>query len=174
MMRRTPFKSKGLPPTKETHGEREQRLMDRAQRAMNSAVPRAANMDLPPTVPRPKTIQHRNPALLAMARNQPCTLRIEGVCNGDWSTTVAAHSNSQQHGKAGARKADDQYHVHACFACHCWLDSGKAPADVKRAAFDKAHAWMIEIWRDIDAGMQQATPKEKEAARWALALLEKP
>lgn len=115
-----------------------------------------------------KTVAHRNPGLLAMARGQSCTLRIAGVCNGDRDTVVAAHSNLSIHGKAGARKADDQYHVHACSACHRWLDQGPADAVIKEMAFMRAHLWMVAIWRDITAGMQHATPKERAAAQWAL------
>lgn len=163
MLRRTGFRPKIA---------RQPRDPDRV-RATPTVTPGAFRLAqaVQPSAPVPKTIQHRNPTLLAMARNQPCLLKIDGVCNGDWSTTVAAHSNSSQHGKSGARKADDQYHVYACYACHCWLDAGKDSAEVKRAAFDSAHAWMVEIWRNIDAGMQQATPKEKAAARWALDAL---
>lgn len=116
----------------------------------------------------PKPEQHRNPHLLAMARGQACALEVSGICNGDRSTVVAAHSNLSIHGKAGARKADDQYHVYACFACHSWLDQGKADAVIKEMAFMRAHLWMVDIWRGIVAGFIDATPKDKAAARWAL------
>lgn len=163
MLRRTGFKPKIA---------RQERNPDRV-RLMPTVTPGAFKAPQPVVSGEamPKTVAQRNPTLLAMARDQACMLKIEGVCNHDWSTTVAAHSNSNQHGKSGARKADDQYHVYACFACHTWLDSGPAPAEVKRAAFDRAHAGMVEIWRDIDAGMQAATPKERAAARWALDAL---
>lgn len=116
----------------------------------------------------PKPEQHRNPHLLSMARNQSCLLQVPGICNGDRSTVVAAHSNLSIHGKAGARKADDQYHVYACFACHSWLDQGGAPAEIKACAFMQAHLWMVDIWRGIVAGFIDATPKDKAAAQWAL------
>jgi hypothetical protein len=51
----------------------------------------------------PKTVQHRHPHLLSMARGQSCLLLVPGICNGDRSTVVAAHSNLSIHGKAGAR-----------------------------------------------------------------------
>ncbi|WP_213956320.1 nuclease domain-containing protein [Variovorax sp. dw_954] len=111
---------------------------------------------------------HRNPFLLSMARGQRCLLQVAGVCNDDPSTTVACHSNWSEHGKAGARKADDQYHVYGCSACHRWLDQGPAPAGEKRERFMAAHSWIVLIWRDIVAGMVPATPKERAAARWAL------
>jgi hypothetical protein len=82
---------------------------------------------------------------------------------------VACHSNQSVHGKAGARKADDQWHVYGCAACHRWLDQGPAPATEKIERFNAAHRWMVSIWQDIVAGVQPATPKERRAAAWALA-----
>ena len=115
----------------------------------------------------PKTEPQRNPFLLSMARGQSCTMRTMH-CNGDRATTVACHSNWAEHGKAGARKADDQWHVHGCSACHAWLDQGDAPAEDKRAIFDAGMVRMRSIWHDIVSGMQHATPREKAAAQWAL------
>lgn len=120
----------------------------------------------------PKTEAQRNPALLAMARGQRCLLTVPGVCRPDPATTVACHSNQSVHGKAGARKADDQWHVYGCDACHRWLDQGPAPAAEKIERFAAAHSWMVSIWHDIVAGMQSATPKERKAAQWALDRIE--
>ncbi|MES2247603.1 MAG: nuclease domain-containing protein [Pseudomonadota bacterium] len=120
----------------------------------------------------PKTEPQRNPALLAMARGQSCLLRVPGVCRPDPATTVACHSNQSVHGKAGARKADDQWHVYGCDACHHWLDQGPAPAAEKTERFAAAHSWMVSIWRDIVAGMQPSAPKERKAAQWALDRIE--
>lgn len=117
----------------------------------------------------PKTEPQRNPALLAMARGQRCLLVVPGVCQPDPATTVACHSNQSVHGKAGARKADDQWHVYGCAACHHWLDQGPAPAEEKVERFGAAHRWMVSIWQDIVAGVLPATPKERRAAAWALA-----
>jgi len=117
----------------------------------------------------PKTEKQENPTLLKMARGQPCLLRVPGTCTGDTSTTVACHSNQSLHGKAGARKADDQFTVYGCFACHTWLDQGPAPAAEKIERFTAAHRWMVAIWQDIVAGVQPATPRERRAAEWALA-----
>ncbi|CAN7454456.1 DUF1364 domain-containing protein [Variovorax paradoxus] len=116
----------------------------------------------------PKTAPQRNPSLLAMARGQRCLLQVPGVCRPDPATTVACHSNQSVHGKAGARKADDQWHVYGCDACHRWLDQGPAPAAEKIERFAAAHRWMAAIWQDIVAGMQPATPRERRAAEWAL------
>ncbi|MDR6453910.1 nuclease domain-containing protein [Variovorax paradoxus] len=117
----------------------------------------------------PKTEPQRNPALLAMARGQRCLLQVPGVCHPDPATTVACHSNQSVHGKAGARKADDQYSVYGCSACHTWLDQGPAPAAEKIERFAAAHRRMVAIWQDIVAGVQPATPRERRAAEWALA-----
>ena len=118
--------------------------------------------------PRLKTMKLRNRTLLNMARGQRCLLLVPGVCRGGTDTTVACHSNQAVHGKAGARKADDQWHVHGCDACHRWLDQGPAPAAEKVERFDAAHRWMVAIWQDIVAGNVPATPRERKAAQWAL------
>lgn len=116
----------------------------------------------------PKTEPQRNRALLDMARGQPCLLRVPEACIGGTETTVACHSNQSVHGKAGARKADDQWSVWGCAGCHTWLDQGPAPAAEKGERFAAAHRWMVAIWQDIAAGLQPATPKERKAAQWAL------
>lgn len=73
----------------------------------------------------PKPEVHRNAALLEMARGRPCLLQFPDVCrNPDTETTVAAHSNWSDHGKAGARKADEPFSVWSCYACHSLLDQG--------------------------------------------------
>lgn len=59
MMRRTPFRRASASTRSETEQEREQRLMDKARRAMNSVVPRAATMGLGTTAaaPIPKAVR---------------------------------------------------------------------------------------------------------------------
>lgn len=120
---------------------------------------------------QPKPVEHRNPALLAMARGKACLLKVPGVCNCDPRTTVACHSNLGIHGKAKARKADDQYSVFGCSACHQWLDAGPAPRTDKTAAFMRAHLDQLLAWRRV-VGDMTYTPKERAAAHWALCLLE--
>lgn len=121
--------------------------------------------------PSPKTAPARNRALLDMARGQPCLLRIPGVCNSDPATTVACHSNQAKHGKAGARKADDQWSVHGCSDCHRWLDSGMATASQKIAAFNEAHRRMVIVWTDMVEDRRPANQREYDAAKWALGRL---
>jgi hypothetical protein len=115
---------------------------------------------------RPKSEPKRNPHLLAMARGMFCLLLAPGVTEHDRETVVSCHSNESAHGKAGARKADDQYSVWGCFACHQWLDFGPASQDEKRAAFMSAHFRQVEAWRGI-AEFDPFT-KDKAAAKWAL------
>lgn len=133
---------------------------------------RPANYDGTTGAAAPKPEPKRNRALLDMANGQACLLRVPGVCNGDNRTTVACHSNWAEHGKAGARKADDCYSVWGCAACHAWLDQGKAHHQEKRRAFDAAFAWQREIWLQIVAGLLDSTPKDRRAAAWALDQLE--
>lgn len=110
----------------------------------------------------------RNARLLRMARGMPCQLRVAGVCIGGTETTVACHSNLGIHGKAGARKADDQYHVHGCRACHQWLDQGPALAHEKEMVFLAALAVMVEMWTWITLGHGDWKAADRKAAQWAL------
>jgi hypothetical protein len=143
---------------------------------------RIANQRPPPTLhtatmkggttgAAPKTEPKRNRALTDLARGEACLLKVPGICNGDRRTTVACHSNLGIHGKAKSRKADDQYSVWGCGACHFWLDQGPAPADVKELAFTLAHIDQVQAWRHIAGdpfGMSHKTPKQRKAAQWAL------
>lgn len=99
------------------------------------------------TAPAAKPTAWRNRALLDSARDQPCLLRVAGICIGGTETTVACHSNLAIHGKAGARKADDAYSVCGCAACHRWLDQGYAAAGEKMAVFMAAHMNQVLEWR---------------------------
>lgn len=109
----------------------------------------------------PKTVARRNRKLLDMARDKPCMLIVPDVCCGDFSTTVAAHSNWSEHGKGGARKADDHYTVWACATCHAWLDTSGASAEEKRAVWDRAHATQVDVW-------QAMAERGDKAAQWAV------
>lgn len=120
----------------------------------------------------PKTIAHRNQRLLDLARGKPCLLCIEGVCCGDSATVVACHSGSSKHGKAGARKADDQYSVWGCATCHRWLDEGPGHGWIGELAFESAHARQVAEWSRM-VGNMAVPPADRRAIHWALALLEK-
>lgn len=124
--------------------------------------------------PQVKPEPQRNPHLLSMARGRPCLLRVPGVCNYDNTTTVAAHSNLLAHGKGRGRKADDCYSVWACSRCHTWLDSSyDAEFEEKEAAFMSGLVAQVEEWKAID-GSAGSSPKDRTAARWALARLQAP
>lgn len=144
-----------------------------AQAAIKKIVKSTAKMaqigSLGPT-PCPKPEAHRNPVLLAMARDKPCLLRVPGQCVGGTETTVAAHSNWACHGKGGARKADDQYTVWGCAGCHHWLDRMAAPKATKQAAFMRAHADQVLQWRRIAQDTTEK-PRDRAAALWALERL---
>lgn len=68
----------------------------------------------------------RSDAILKAAKGKPCTLRFPGICNHDPATTVAAHVRDRF--KGGAIKASDHSSVHACYACHSYLDEGHGTA----------------------------------------------
>ena len=68
----------------------------------------------------PRRIEIRSRKYLDGSKGQPCSLQITGVCNGDWSTTVAAHVRDETVGRA--QKADDISVVDACAACHDCFD----------------------------------------------------
>lgn len=119
------------------------------------------------TTAEPKTEPLRNPAIMEMAKNRPCLMLIPDVCNGNPETTVAAHSNWSEHGKSGARKADDVYTAWACSACHSHIDQGKAPAAEKKAAWLAAHRRQQDHWQAIAADAAEPA-KHRKAAEWAL------
>jgi hypothetical protein len=116
----------------------------------------------------PKSPRKQNPALLKMAQGKPCLLQVR--CDGSPSdTTVAAHSNSQKHGKGIGRKADDQYTVWSCARCHTWLDqSYSATGEERQAAWEAAHVRQIAEWRKIAENNNFTPYKDRIAARWAL------
>lgn len=118
----------------------------------------------------PKSAAQRNAHLRDMARGMPCLLRVPGVCNHDRSTVVCCHSNFSIHGKAKSRRADDQYSVWGCAACHHWLDRGPAAKAQKFSAFMAAHLAQVLEWRAI-AFDTNSSPRDRGAALWALGLL---
>jgi hypothetical protein len=157
-----------------------------AQRQEQRAREKTANMQALATIPAhklhrgsyegttggasPKTEAKRNRALLDIARGRRCLLRVPDACTGDTATTVACHSNLSLHGKAGARKADDQYAVWGCLACHRWLDQGPADAGVKQSIFMLAHFDQVLEWRRIAADSTESA-RFRRAAKWALEQL---
>lgn len=64
----------------------------------------------------------RSRALLDLAYELECTLRIPGVCEG--GTGEPAHANWSWAGKGAGIKAHDCFFASACRACHRALDQG--------------------------------------------------
>lgn len=89
--------------------------------------------------------------VLSLCAGQPCYLRIDGVCCGDWQTTVPAHRNE---GKGMGLKTPDRLTVPACFMCHAEYDQGnKLTRDEKRGLFNAAYdRWAP--YRDRLLGLQ--------------------
>lgn len=110
---------------------------------------------------------YRDATLLEMARGRPCLVMVPGLCSHRVDTVVAAHSNSQEHGKGMGRKADDCYTAFACVACHSWLDQGKAAGEVRESAFMAAHARQVLAWRLIAMDPNEPA-RYRAAARRAL------
>ena len=115
----------------------------------------------------PKPVEHRNPALLAMARGKPCLFRIPGICTDNRATVVACHQNE---GKGMAIKQNDHMSAAGCFACHTAYDQGPALRPVKREWFRVAHGRQILEWQRV-VGDMSYTPKERAAVHWALCLI---
>lgn len=138
MMRRTPFRLARASTCPETEQEREQRLMDKARRAMNSVVPRAANMGSSTTAaaPIPKAAPVRSESYRRAVATLPCA-----IC-GVPGYSQAAHANT---GKGMGMKACDLTCFPACGprpgfqGCHAALDQG--------ALFSKAVRRELEpVW----------------------------
>lgn len=126
-------------------------------------VARISARDAGPAVPKEEP--YRDRALLDMARGRPCL--FPGAVHAGPETTVAAHSNHLEHGKARGRKADDCYSAWACAICHSWYDQGSAGRHEKRRAFDAALACQRQEWERIATDPQE--PKRlRMAARRAL------
>ena len=116
----------------------------------------------------PKPVEHRNPALLALARGKRCLFQIPGICTDNRATVVACHQNE---GKGMAIKQNDHMSAAGCFACHTAYDQGPALRDVKRGWFAAAHARQIADWQRRVGDMSE-TPRDRRAMHWALLLLE--
>lgn len=65
----------------------------------------------------------RSKALTDLARDQPCCIRIPGICNGRTDTTVACHANWQEMGRGASHKAHDCLIVFGCHECHDAVDN---------------------------------------------------
>lgn len=80
--------------------------------------------------------------MLNACRGQICFLRVPGICPGrdPEETIVPCHSNFSEHGKGGARKADDKFTVPGCMWCHAWLDAGGASFERKHNVWCRGYS----------------------------------
>jgi hypothetical protein len=87
-------------------------------------------------------VTYRNPKLLSAARDRPCVL-----C-GSVGTTVAAHSNSLEHGRGMGHKAPDWAIAYVCQSCHDQIDgrSGGLSKDQKRELWLRAFVKTVGVW----------------------------
>ncbi|MFM0306256.1 DUF1364 family protein [Paraburkholderia sp. RL17-383-BIF-A] len=87
----------------------------------------------------------------AACRDEPCYLRIPGVCTSDPRTSVPAHRNE---GKGMGLKTPDVFTVPACPTCHAEYDQGKRfLREHKRALWNAAYArW--EPVRAVKLGLE--------------------
>lgn len=92
----------------------------------------------------------RSSAYLKEARGQECQVRLEGVCNGNPETVVAAHSNQYIHGKGGALKAHDCFVAWACSDCHRELDTSN-----RLSYEEKCNLWQRAFERTLLAALEQ-------------------
>lgn len=82
-------------------------------------------------------MSYRDRKLLNLAYEFPCMLGLPG-CEG--GAGEPAHSNQHQHGKGGAMKAHDCFHVPACRSCHRELDQGRTmDREMKFAEWNRAY-----------------------------------
>ena len=86
-------------------------------------------------------------ALRKAVRNKPCLVRLHGICNNDWSTTILAHLRIG--GVTGVgMKPHDLMAVQACSACHEEIGDGKSK-----------YAWelLLAVARTIHQRSQEGT-----------------
>lgn len=132
----------------ETEQEREQRLIDKARRAMNSVVPRAANMGSSTTAaaPIPKAAPVRSEPYRRAVATLPCA-----IC-GVAGHSQAAHANT---GKGMGMKACDLTCFPACGprpgeqGCHAKLDQGALFTKAVRRELEPV--WAADTRRKIQA-----------------------
>lgn len=71
---------------------------------------------------RMKTSRPKATPIRQSARDEDCTIRLFGACNGLTDTTVWAHSNRSEDGKGMGIKARDDRGAYACAVCHTIYD----------------------------------------------------
>lgn len=91
-------------------------------------------------------MNYRSRPVLDLAYLYPCHLGLDG-CTGD---AEPAHSNQSQHGKGGAMKAHDCFHIPACRNCHRELDQGRTmDREMKFAEWNRAFGlYLPKVFND--------------------------
>lgn len=82
---------------------------------------------------------------LAGSRGQPCTFRIPGHCNNDWSTVVPCHIRDRHTG--GGQKASDLSVANGCSGCHDAMDG--------RSIVLSREEWLFYALRGLQETLEQ-------------------
>lgn len=83
--------------------------------------------------------------LRKLARDQDCTVRLPGICNGNPETVVLAHFRLAGISGMGC-KSPDFIGAWACSACHSYVDSHK-DADTQLAFAQGVFRTQNELWK---------------------------
>ena len=146
-MRRAPFRRAAISTRPETEQEREQRLMDKALRAMNSVAPRAANMVLSAraAAPIPKDAPVRSEAYRRAVAGLPC------IACGIQGYSQAAHLPPEAKGM----KQSDLLTFPLCCTrvgiAGCHQDYDQYRLFPRAAAMAVGRAWAADTQRRIHA-----------------------
>ena len=83
--------------------------------------------------------------LRQFARNQPCTLRLAGICtdNGSHEATVMCHLSVWM--KGIGMKVNDLFSIHACHSCHDAMDRRRGDVEVDKGDILNALCRTIEL-----------------------------
>lgn len=150
--------------------------MPRSQTAASQGA-RPADGDLPRRCRDPECrwqdpggfvlVNFRSRALLDLAYELECTLRIPGVCEG--GRGEPAHANWFYWGKGAGMKAHDFAFASACRACHMAIDQGsKLSGDMREGYWLRGHVeTMRQLWERglICVRSRAHVPPELERAR---------
>ena len=80
-------------------------------------------------------MNYRSRKVLNVAYEFGCMLQLPGC---EQTHGEPAHSNQPMHGKGGAMKAHDCFHVPACRSCHRELDQGRTmDREMKHATWNR-------------------------------------
>ncbi len=98
-------------------------------------------------------VNYRSRKFLNLAYDYPCALHMD-CCEG--GNGEPAHSNQSQHGKGGAMKAHDCFHVPGCRSCHRELDQGRTmDREEKFAVWNRAYGlYLPRLFNDDRIGVK--------------------